>query len=248
MKLDIVIPVLNEERGLSRSIDAIIKYCDENLPSWNYRVVIADNGSTDGTPEIGQFLAVEHQVVSYVRIHQKGRGRALKQVWSVSKSDIVAYMDVDLSTDLEALPRALYQVTERKMDICVGSRLLSKSIVENRSFYRGFISRCYSLLFRLLFFVSFRDAQCGFKVVLKSSLDDVLEHVRDSGWFFDTELLILFEKSGFKVSEIPVVWVDDPNSKVNVMKTAWGDLKGLFRLRFGGLSVCKKIISNRSQT
>ena len=187
----------------------------------------------------------KHPAVSYIRLEQRGRGRALKQVWSKSDADVVSYMDVDLSTDIRVLAAAVKQVVSNNCDICIGSRLLSDSKVRNRSLRRGFISRSYSLMFRLLFLVSFKDAQCGFKVMLKSSLDKVLPHVEDPGWFFDTELLILSEKSQYKICEIPVIWTDDPDSKVNVMKTAWEDIKGLFRLRFGGLSVCKTIISDR---
>ena len=245
MKLDIVIPVLNEEKSLSNCVAEVINYCNSYLPSWDLGVVIADNGSTDRTGEIGKCLVQMHPAVSYIRLEQRGRGRALKHVWSKSDADVVSYMDVDLSTDIRVLAAAVKQVVSNNCDICIGSRLLSDSKVRNRSLRRGFISRSYSLMFRVLFLVSFKDAQCGFKVMLRSSLDKVLPHVEDPGWFFDTELLILSEKSQYKIYEIPVIWTDDPDSKVNVMKTAWEDIKGLFRLRFGGLSVCKTIISDR---
>ena len=245
MKLDIVIPVLNEEKSLSNCVNEVVNYCDLYLSSWDFEIVIADNGSTDRTGEIGKCLVQKYSAVSYIRLEQRGRGRALKYVWSKSDADVVSYMDVDLSTDIDALSTAVDQVVSNDCDICIGSRLLPNSKVRNRSLRRSFISRSYSLIFRALFLVSFKDAQCGFKVISKPSLDEVLPHVKDSGWFFDTELLILFEKSQYKVCEIPVVWTDDPNSKVNVIKTAWEDIKGLFRLRFGGLSVCKRVISNR---
>ena len=245
MKLDIVIPVLNEEKSLSNCVEEVINYCNSYLPTWDFEVVIADNGSTDRTGEIGKCLVQRHPAVSYIRLEQRGRGRALKQVWSKSDADVVSYMDVDLSTDIRVLAAAVKQVVFNDCDICIGSRFLPDSKVRNRSLRRGFISRSYSLMFRLLFLVSFKDAQCGFKVMSKSSLDKVLPHVKDPGWFFDTELLILSEKSQYKICEIPVIWTDDPDSKVNVMKTAWEDIKGLFRLRFGGLSVCKTVILDR---
>ena len=245
MKLDIVIPVLNEEKNLSDCVEEVINYCNLYLSSWDFGVVIADNGSTDRTGEIGKCLVQMYSAVSYIRLEQRGRGRALKQAWSKSDADVVSYMDVHLSTDLGSLSKPVEHVSTNRCDICVGSRLLPDSKVRNRSLRRSFISRSYSFIFRVLFLVSFRDAQCGFKVILKSSLDKVLPHVKDSGWFFDTELLILSEKSRYKICEIPVIWTDDPDSKVNVIETAWKDIKGLLRLRFGGLSVCKKIISNR---
>ena len=245
MKLYIVIPVLNEEKNLSDCGEKVINYCNLYLSSWDFGVVIADNGSTDRTGEIGKCLVQMYSAVSYIRLEQRGRGRALKQAWSISDADVVSYMDVDLSTDIRVLAAAVKQVVSNNCDICIGSRLLSDSKVRNRSLRRGFISRSYSLMFRLLFLVSFKDAQCGFKVMLKSSLDNVLPHVEDPGRLLDTDLLILSEKSQYKICEIPVIWTDDPDSKVNVMKTAWEDIKGLFRLRFGGLSVCKTIISDR---
>ena len=169
MKLDIVIPVLNEEKSLSNCVDSVIDYCGRYLSLWDFRVVIADNGSTDRTSEIGKSLVQKYSEVSYFRMEQRGRGRALKSVWSKSDADVVSYMDVDLSTDLGSLLKAVEHVSTNRCDICVGSRLLPDSKVRNRSLRRSFISRSYSFIFRVLFLVSFRDAQCGFKVILKSS-------------------------------------------------------------------------------
>ena len=167
-------------------------------------------------------------------------GRAIKRAWSEFEADVFAYMDVDLSTGLEALPKAISMVQSGLCDIAIGSRLVSGSQVVGRSLRRGFISRCYSMLFRSLFLVSFRDAQCGFKVISSYSAQRLLPTIVDNGWFFDTELLIIAEKSGYQVREIPVVWTDDPNSKVNILSTAWKDIKGLLRLRFYGLKKAQR--------
>lgn len=170
---------------------------------------------------------------------QKGRGRALKTVWSSSDSDLMSYMDIDLSTDLNVFPKLLQSVKNKDCSIAVGSRLLKSSNVIGRSIKRAFISRCYSFLFRSMFLVSFKDAQCGFKVVSRDVVDQLLPHVEDTGWFFDTELLILAEKTNYLVEEFPVRWEDDPSSSVKIISTAWKDIKGLVRMRFGGLDSVK---------
>jgi hypothetical protein len=175
-------------------------------------------------------------------LEERGRGRALKMAWSQSEAAILAYMDVDLSTDLNCFPQFLESVSSLKFQIAIGSRLISGSKVVGRSFKREFISRCYSLLFRMMFFVSFKDAQCGFKVISRKVAQEVVPLIKNSGWFFDTELLILAEKNGYPVLEIPVKWVDDPDSRVNIMKTAFEDLKGLLRLRFRDLAESRKLL------
>ena len=191
------------------------------------------------TPEIVRKLSKEFQNVSYFRLDQKGRGRALKTAWSSSDSDLMSYMDIDLSTDLNIFPKLLQSVKNKDCSIAVGSRLLKSSNVIGRSIKRAFISRCYSFLFRAMFLVSFKDAQCGFKVVSRDVVDQLLPHVEDTGWFFDTELLILAEKTNYLVEEFPVRWVDDPYSSVKIISTAWKDIKGLARMRFGGLGSVK---------
>ena len=171
-----------------------------------------------------------------------GRGRALKKTWIDSEAQLLAYMDVDLSTDINVLPKAVDSVLHGGHDIVIGSRLLKESRVEKRTVIRTITSWSYSFLFRLLFFVSFKDAQCGFKVLTRPVVDSIVPVVKDTGWFFDTELLILAEKNGFAIIEIPVLWIDDPDSRVKIFKTAWEDLKGLFRLRFGGLAKARDTI------
>ena len=231
----IVIPVLNEEIDLPRCVDKLSSYCESQMNDYDWAICIADNGSTDNTQRISMELSETLDRVTYIREEKRGRGRAIKRAWSESEADLFAYMDVDLSTGLEALPKATYMVQSRLCDIAIGSRLVTGSQVLGRSLRRGFISRCYSMLFRSLFLVSFSDAQCGFKVISSDSVRRLVPAVVDNGWFFDTELLIIAEKSGYKVKEIPVIWTDDPHSKVNIFSTAWKDIKGLLRLRFYGL-------------
>jgi glycosyltransferase involved in cell wall biosynthesis len=231
--VDIVIPVLNEEEGLPKSMMVLSEFLRDNLLNNPWRIVIADNGSTDGTRSVSEMLSKKYPGVSYVYIPQRGRGRALKTVWLESNADMLAYMDVDLSTNLSFFPK-LVQAVEEGYDVAIGSRLMSGAKV-TRSFKRELISRSYNLLIKSMFFVPFQDAQCGFKVINRRTAQALVPLVRNNHWFFDTELLIIAAKRGFRIKEIPVEWVEDPDSRVKVVGTALEDIRGLMRLRFGGI-------------
>ena len=244
--LDVVIPVLNEARALADSVNVLAAFLSNNLNDYEWAVVVADNGSTDATPSICQSLSEQDSRVKHVRLEQRGRGRALKRAWAESNADVVAYMDVDLSTDLSVLPQTIAAVDGEGYDIAVGSRLKRGAQVIGRSFKRELISRSYSLIFRAMFLAGFQDAQCGFKAVSRRAADDVAPLVVDNGWFFDTEMLLIAEKNGYRIKEIPVKWTDDPDSRVKIISTAWEDIKGLLRLRFGGLrQASREIARNR---
>ena len=245
--LDVVIPGLNEERILADTVDTLSEFMTANMADYDWRVVIADNGSTDATQEIGLRLAEQSDRVRYLRLEQRGRGRALKHAWTQSDSDVMAYMDMDLATDLASLPTMAAAIAHDGCDVAFGSRLRRGAEVIGRSPKREFISRCYSLIFRSMFLTGFVDAQCGFKAVSRRVVEQVLPLVQDTGWFFDTELLILCEKNGYRVREIPVRWVDDPDSRVKIVSTAIEDMKGLLRLRFGGLRESREVLSRHSR-
>ena len=234
-KLDVVIPVLNEEVDLEPSTRALHEYMNAHLDQYEWAIVIADNGSTDATLDIARRLSRELSNVSYIRLEQRGRGRALKRAWTESKADIVAFMDVDLSTDLEALPGLIRAVDAEGYDVAIGSRLAKGAVVTQRPFKRELFSRVYSLLIRASFLWGIRDAQCGFKAVTRRVADEVVPLVENNGWFFDTELLIIAEKNGYSIMELPVKWTDDLDSRVNVVGTVVEDINGLLRMRFGGL-------------
>ena len=237
--LDIVIPVLNEERALPESIPVLHAHLADNFGGYNWRIVIADNGSEDATPEVSERLSREYPGVSPFRLEQRGRGLALRTTWLASDADIVAYMDVDLSTNLEALKPLVGAVAEQGYDIAIGSRLIRGARVELRPLKREITSRGYSFLFRSMFFTGFRDAQCGFKAVSRRAVDELVPLIENNRWFFDTELLILAEANGFRIREIPVHWTDDPDTRVKILGTAIEDVKGLLRLRFGGIPKCR---------
>ena len=232
--VDIVIPVYNEEEALPKCVATLSKFARKELPYSDWRIVVADNGSVDSTREVAEQLANENERVVLVHLKEKGRGRALFKVWGESEADVICYMDVDLSTRLDALP-ALIGAIEDGCDVAIGSRLAKASRVEKRSLKREFISRSYNMIIKLMFQTKFSDAQCGFKAIGNRASRELVPLIRDKGWFFDTELLILAEKNGYRIKEIPVHWVDDPDTRVRVVSTAWKDLKGLLRLRVGGV-------------
>ena len=240
--LDVVVPVLNEEKGLATSITKLHTFLSDRFDDYQWRILIADNGSTDLTFQVAQRLSEQYSRLDSIHLDQRGRGRALKRAWSESDADIVCYMDLDLSTDLEALPLVVDAVNSGGYDVATGSRLTRGSQVIGRSPGRELVSRAYSLIFRAIFRVGFRDAQCGFKALSRRAVRDVVPLVRDTGWFFDTELLVIAEKNGCRVKEVPVKWTDDPDSRVKIISTAYEDMKGLLRLRFGGLREASKVI------
>ena len=230
--VDIIIPVYNEEQALPGSIEILQEYLAENLSN-SWRIVIADNASTDGTRAVSESLCERYPGVHYIYLPQKGRGRALRTAWLDSDADIVSYMDVDLSTDIRHLPELL-EPLESEYDVAIGSRLSRKSNV-TRGLKREFVSRTYNLIIRAMFFTGFPDAQCGFKAMTRSAADAIVPRIQNNNWFFDTEMLIIAAKRGYRIKVVPVIWRDDPTSTVNVVKTAAEDLKGLLRLRFGGV-------------
>lgn len=227
--VNVVIPVYNEEKELETSVTTLSEYLTKNLRDYTWFITVADNASTDATREIAGKLAKKNKHVQVVHLPQKGRGRAVKHVWSESQTDIVAYMDVDLSTDLKHFSN-LISALHRGYDVAVGSRNARGSRVYGRGMLRTITSKGYIMLIKLFFLVHFSDAQCGFKAVSRRIVQDILPHIQDTGWFFDTELLLLAEKSGYRIYEEPVTWIDNPGSTVRVLKTAQGDLKGLWRM------------------
>jgi glycosyltransferase involved in cell wall biosynthesis len=228
--VDIVIPVYNEERDLETSVNTLSSFLAQRC-AYRWRIVIADNASTDRTLEIAKRLTSENSQVTYLHLPQKGRGRALRRAWLESEADIVSYMDVDLSTDLEAFPAIIDGLAKAGYHVAIGSRLKGGATVQ-RQLKRDIISRCYNLLIKVMFRNRFSDAQCGFKALSRQAVQDLVPMIKDQGWFFDTELLLRAEQKGYEIYEVPVAWVDDPDSRVNIIQTAWGDLKGLFRVRF----------------
>jgi glycosyltransferase involved in cell wall biosynthesis len=226
--IEIVVPVHNEQTALERSIRSLHAFLTAEMP-FVWRVVIADNASTDATLAIARSLARELDAVAVLRLEAKGRGRALRAAWSASDADVVAYMDVDLSTDLRALLPLVSGLISGHSDVAIGTRLAAGARVE-RGFRRELISRAYNRLLRVVLRARFSDAQCGFKALRADVAHRLLPLIRDDGWFFDTELLVVAQRLRLRIHEVPVDWVDDPDSRVDIVRTAAGDLRGIGRM------------------
>ncbi|MFI0906587.1 glycosyltransferase [Streptomyces sioyaensis] len=226
--LDVVVPVHNEERDLEPCVRRLHEHLVRTFP-YTFRITIADNASTDRTPEVAARLDEAIDEATAVRLEQKGRGRALRTVWSLSEAPVLAYMDVDLSTDLNALLPLVAPLISGHSDLAIGSRLNRGARVV-RGPKREFLSRAYNLILRGSLAARFSDAQCGFKAIRGDVAARLLPMVEDTGWFFDTELLVLAERAGLRIHEVPVDWIDDPDSTVQLVRTATDDLKGVWRV------------------
>jgi putative flippase GtrA len=230
-QVEIVLPVSNEERDLEPAVRRLRAFLDDSFP-FPARITIADNGSTDSTWAQALELAAEFPLVHAVRIDRRGRGAALHTIWAGSGADVYAYMDVDLSTDLNALLPLVAPLLSSHSDVAIGTRLARGARVI-RGPKREIISRCYNLLLHASLGTRFSDAQCGFKAIRADTARALLPLTVDTGWFFDTELLVLAERAGLRIHEVPVDWIDDADSRVKVLATALGDLRGIVRLGTG---------------
>ena len=230
LSVDIVLPVYNESKYLVSKFKKLYRFLEENIHN-DWIITIAENGSTDSTLDIAKELQRKFKKSRVISNEIPGKGLALKNAWLTSTCDILGYMDLDLSTDLEILPEFLKRLESSNEDFVVGSRLLKESTVIGRSLKREIISRSYSLIFRIALSVDFRDAQCGFKFAKQESLLKILDDCQDQGWFFDTELLYKAKKNNLSICELPVTWIDDRDSKVQIVSTILKDIAGLIRLR-----------------
>ncbi|MCP2280957.1 Glycosyl transferase family 2 [Nocardia amikacinitolerans] len=227
--LDIVIPVYNEENSLADCVYRLEAHLTAGFP-FRTRITIADNASTDSTLQLAHLIRSEYDNVHVVHLDAKGRGRALRTAWLASDAAVVAYMDVDLSTDLNALLPLIAPLFTGHSDLSIGTRLSGKSRVV-RGPKREFVSRCYNAILKATLRARFSDAQCGFKAMRSDVARQVLPLVQDGEWFFDTELLVIAERVGLRIHEVPVDWIDDPDSRVDIVDTALKDLRGIWRMR-----------------
>jgi glycosyltransferase involved in cell wall biosynthesis len=225
----VVLPVYNEERAVRRGVEKLLSFLGEH-DQYEWKVVIADNNSNDRTAEIGRELESENAIVQYLHIPRKGRGIALRTAWAQADTDYVSYMDIDLSTGLEALIKAI-DALAGDADIAVGTRL-SKESNTTRCLKREFISRSYNIVIKMSLGTHFNDAHCGFKTGRREVVQKILPYIDDNEWFFDTEFLFYGEKLGHRIIEIPVTWIEDTDTKAKIFKDAYDDLSGLYRLKF----------------
>ncbi len=233
VSVDAVVPVYNESAALASSIEALHCHLSMCLP-YDWRVIIADNGSTDDTADIAESLSAALNRVHVLRVGQKGRGRALRTAWLCSKADVVSYMDVDLSTRLDAYRRLIDAIVVDGSDLAIGRRLGPGATVVGRRTRREITSRGYNVITKLAFGTRIVDAQCGFKAMSRAAADRLLPSIADNEWFFDTELLIRAEHGDYRIEQVPVYWTDDRSSHVKIVRTAAQDLKGIWRLKREG--------------
>lgn len=229
MLVNVTIPVFNEEVMLPQSIPQLHEFLTGHC-RFSFEIVIVDNASTDHTWEVAGRLQQSFPDIRCVHLDRKGRGGALKRVWSESAADILSYMDVDLSTNLFSFPPLIEGLLCGGFDLGIGSRLMPASTTQ-RCLKREVISRAYNLLVKAFFRTRFSDAQCGFKAITRRAAGQLLPQIEDAGWFFDTELLIIAEKAGFRIFDLPVSWIEDLDSRVRILPTALADLQGLMRVR-----------------
>ncbi len=226
--VEIVVPVYNEAAQLAERVTALRSFLDRSFP-FRALVTVVDNASTDDTYAVARDLASSQPGVAALHLPRKGRGYALRSAWSTSEAPVVAYMDVDLSTSLPALLPLVAPLLSGHRDVAIGTRLAQGARVV-RGPKRELISRAYNLLLKLTLRGRFSDAQCGFKALRRDAAEKLLPLVEDDEWFFDTELLVTAERLGLRIGEVPVDWVDDPDSRVDVVSTAADDLRGVWRL------------------
>ena len=236
-EVEIVVPVRNEELELVANVTRLVAYLRDRFP-FTARVTIADNGSTDATWALARGLTDAHPgLVRAVRLDRPGRGRALRAAWSASDADVVAYMDVDPSTDLAALLPLVAPLLAGDSDVAIGSRHGARGAAPRARVKRGLkrtvLSHGYNLLLRTTLEVGFADAQCGFKALRSDAARAVLPLVADNDWFFDTELLVLAERAGLRIHEVPVEWADSPDSRARILATVRADVRGIWRLLWG---------------
>lgn len=232
--VDLVIPCYNEEHVLAGSVERVLAFADAH-PEHQWRVVVANNASTDGTLAVAQGLEQRFPGrVAALHIPVKGRGIALRTAWLTTEADVMAYMDVDLSTDLAHLPALVDPIAAGEVDLSYGTRLHRDSQT-TRSPKREFISRSYVFILNRVAGLRVTDAQCGFKAISREAARALVPLVRDTQWFFDTELLWIAQVNGYRLREVPVRWVEDPDTRVKIVKTAREDLEGIWRLKRGGV-------------
>ncbi len=227
--VEVVIPVYNEEQTLEGNVELLLDFLHREYP-FAFRVVIADNASSDRTQGIARALAARYDDVDVLRLDRQGRGHALKTAWLASDADIVSYMDVDLSTNLESFLPLVAPILSGHSELAIGTRLAHQAHVRRRR-KREVLSRTYNGVIHAAFRVGFSDAQCGFKAIRSDVARRLLPLVENENWFFDTELLLLAERNGLRIHEVPVDWIEDLDSRVDLLATIAEDLAGLWRVR-----------------
>jgi len=229
VEVSIVLPAYNEAKRIEGTVERTSSAIREIASS--FEIIIAEDGSTDGTDKICESLARKYDFVMHLHSDKRqGRGRALNRAFKASRGEILGYIDVDLATDMKHL-KELIQSIRDGYDFATGSRMLPESNVK-RPFKRGFASKGFNYLTRLMLGSKLYDHQCGFKSFRREALFSLMDNVKDTHWFWDTELFVRAQRAGYKVKEFPVVWKHGGATKVNLIKEIFGMGSQIFRLWF----------------
>jgi len=248
MKVDFCLPIYNEEKILEKNVLKLLNYCSAQQFNFDWKITIVSNGSSDSSSTIGEKLKAENSdKINFINIKTPGRGQALKTYWLKSPADIVVYMDIDLAVSLDEIPRLIQPIINKTFDLLVGSSLMPESKIK-RSFIRELSSQSYNFLSRVILKHNFSDMQCGFKAVKAEVFKKIAPYIKDTKWFFDTELIIFTKIFGYKIKEIPVNWsenrYDERESKVNMFKDSFKFLYNLIALKIRLANIKKKNLAN----
>lgn len=231
LSINILFPVLNERLRLRNGIERSMEYLRANV-TIPYSLTILDNGSDDETPEIGRELADKYPEVSYVRVGERGVGVAFRKGIELNESDIVGYMDIDLSTDIRYLGKTIELFKQRpKLQYVNGSRFSRESDTKGRKWYRKITSMGLVILLKTIFHMKATDAVCGFTFLRREAAEQLVkESSNDNGWFYTIEFLLRAERDGMVIYDMPVEWQEDYNTTVKVWKTIKNYLVQIYRL------------------
>jgi len=217
--LSVVLPAYNEVNRLEVAVAKISQALKED--EYPYEIIIAEDGSTDGTAEKAEELAQKNSCVKHIHREKRlGRGTALSNAFRQCNGEVFVYMDLDLSTDLKSLKPLVDAIIIEGYDFSTGSRMLPESRVE-RTLGRSISSKSYNFLVRHMLDSKVKDHQCGFKALRKEAVLSLLNEVEATHWFWDTEILVRAHRHGFKIKEIPVNWTSGEDTKVNLAKDSW---------------------------
>jgi len=227
-EVSLILPAYNEAERLGDTVRQVADALHKITPS--FELIVAEDGSTDGTDKIAANLAKEYSYVKYLHSKDRlGRGKALNRAFKISEGEILAYIDVDLATDLNHLEELINAIREEGYDFSTGSRWLKDSDVK-RSFTRRIASKGFNFMTRVLLKSKIKDHQCGFKAFKRAQLFDILDVVKDNHWFWDTEVLVRAQRKGYRIKEFPVRWRSDKKTKVDLKRDVFGMGKQIIRL------------------
>jgi len=234
MNILVVLPARNEELIIRDNVLRLYEYMQGAFPNDDWKIVVSDNNSSDRTAEIVKELAEKHARIEYLLVTVVGKGAAVKNAWEKYSSDVYMFMDSDLATDIHGIPMLVEPLRLETSDIACGSRFLRESAVE-RSLIRRVTSFGYRLVVKLLLSIKVRDLPCGFKAINEKAKKALLSKIESDGWFFDSELIILGEKLGLRVQEIPVRWREPietgRKSKVKIISLSIEYVKEVVKIR-----------------